>query len=153
MASCARPLEQLPPDDPRAGTLADARDALEAVARRSKGLLHFVRSHRRLTKPLAARIDVAPVQRPVCAHPATAGCRPRRSRHPYDDARRARDPVALVPLRLDYDMEHWALTRPFTVANHIWHNTDVLLVKLTWDGTRGWVKRQASTTAMKVRVR
>lgn len=56
-------LDQLPADDPRAGTLADARDALEAVARRSEGLLHFVRSHRRLTKPLAARIEVAPVQR------------------------------------------------------------------------------------------
>ncbi|MFI4907583.1 MAG: sensor histidine kinase [Steroidobacterales bacterium] len=56
-------LEQLPADDPRAGTLADAREALEAVARRSEGLLHFVRSHRRLTKPLAARIEVMPVQR------------------------------------------------------------------------------------------
>jgi two-component system, NtrC family, nitrogen regulation sensor histidine kinase NtrY len=56
-------LEQLPPDDPRAGTLADARDALEAASRRSEGLLHFVRSHRRLTKPLAARVEVMPVQR------------------------------------------------------------------------------------------
>src|SRR6185437_2626256 len=56
-------LEQLPAEDPRAATLADARDALEAVARRSEGLLHFVRSHRRLTKPLAARMEVAPVQR------------------------------------------------------------------------------------------
>ncbi len=56
-------LEQLPPEDPRAGTLGDAREALEAVTRRSEGLLHFVRSHRRLTKPLAARIEVAPVQR------------------------------------------------------------------------------------------
>jgi two-component system nitrogen regulation sensor histidine kinase NtrY len=36
---------------------------LEAVTRRSEGLLHFVRSHRRLTKPLAARMEVAPVQR------------------------------------------------------------------------------------------
>jgi two-component system, NtrC family, nitrogen regulation sensor histidine kinase NtrY len=56
-------LAQLPADDPRAGTLTDARDALEAVVRRSEGLLHFVRSHRRLTKPLAARIEVVPVQR------------------------------------------------------------------------------------------
>jgi len=56
-------LEQLPPDDPRMGTLTDAREALEAVVRRSEGLLHFVRSHRRLTKPLAARIEVVPVQR------------------------------------------------------------------------------------------
>ena len=56
-------LEQLPAEDPRAPALADARDALEAVCRRSEGLLHFVRSHRRLTKPLAARIEVAPVER------------------------------------------------------------------------------------------
>lgn len=56
-------LEQLPADDPRAGTLADAREALDAVSRRSEGLLHFVRSHRRLTKPLSARMEVAPVQR------------------------------------------------------------------------------------------
>jgi signal transduction histidine kinase len=56
-------LEQLPPDDPRAPALADARDAVEAAARRSEGLLHFVRSHRRLTKPLAARMEVMPVQR------------------------------------------------------------------------------------------
>jgi two-component system, NtrC family, nitrogen regulation sensor histidine kinase NtrY len=56
-------LEQLPADDPRAVQLGDARDALEAVARRSEGLLHFVRSHRRLTKPLAAHMEVTPVQR------------------------------------------------------------------------------------------
>lgn len=56
-------LEQLPADDPRATALTDARDALEAVSRRSEGLLHFVRSHRRLTKPLAAQIEVAPVER------------------------------------------------------------------------------------------
>jgi two-component system, NtrC family, nitrogen regulation sensor histidine kinase NtrY len=56
-------LEQLPADDPRAAALADARDALEAVSRRSEGLLHFVRGHRRLTKPLAARMEVMPVQR------------------------------------------------------------------------------------------
>ncbi|HEY6516662.1 MAG TPA: ATP-binding protein [Steroidobacteraceae bacterium] len=56
-------LGQLPADDPRAAALADARDALEAVSRRSEGLLHFVRSHRRLTKPLAARIEVMPVER------------------------------------------------------------------------------------------
>ncbi|HEU5443235.1 MAG TPA: ATP-binding protein, partial [Steroidobacteraceae bacterium] len=56
-------LEQLPHDDPRTGILTDAREALEAVVRRSEGLLHFVRSHRRLTKPLAARIEVMPVRR------------------------------------------------------------------------------------------
>jgi len=56
-------LQQLPATDPRAASLADARDALEAVSRRSEGLLHFVRGHRRLTKPLAARMEVMPVQR------------------------------------------------------------------------------------------
>ncbi|HUA23624.1 MAG TPA: ATP-binding protein [Steroidobacteraceae bacterium] len=56
-------LAQLPATDPRAASLADARDALEAVSRRSEGLLHFVRGHRRLTKPLAARMEVMPVQR------------------------------------------------------------------------------------------
>ncbi|MGH8319675.1 MAG: sensor histidine kinase [Steroidobacteraceae bacterium] len=56
-------LGQLPADDPRASALSDARDALEAVSRRSEGLLHFVRGHRRLTKPLAARMEVMPVQR------------------------------------------------------------------------------------------
>lgn len=56
-------LQQLPTDDPRAAALADARDALETVSRRSEGLLHFVRSHRRLTKPLAARMELIPVQR------------------------------------------------------------------------------------------
>ena len=56
-------LEQLPADDPRAAVLADARQALDTVARRGEGLLHFVQSHRRLTKPLAAQIEVAPVRR------------------------------------------------------------------------------------------
>lgn len=56
-------LKQLPAEDPRAAALADARDALEAVSRRSEGLLHFVRGHRRLTKPLAARMELMPVQR------------------------------------------------------------------------------------------
>ena len=56
-------LAQLPADDPHSAALADARDALETVSRRSEGLLHFVRSHRRLTKPLAARMELIPVQR------------------------------------------------------------------------------------------
>ncbi len=56
-------LGQLPPDDPRVAPLADAHEALDTVARRSEGLLHFVQSHRRLTKPLAARIEVAPALR------------------------------------------------------------------------------------------
>ena len=56
-------LEQLPADDPRAATLNDARDALETVARRSAGLLHFVQNHRRLTKRLVTRLDLVPMHR------------------------------------------------------------------------------------------
>jgi nitrogen fixation/metabolism regulation signal transduction histidine kinase len=54
---------QLPADDSRAATLADASEALETVARRSEGLLHFVQNHRRLTKRLITQIQVTPVQR------------------------------------------------------------------------------------------
>ncbi len=56
-------LRQLPTGDPRANALADAREALETVARRSEGLLHFVQNHRRLIKPLVTQIQVAPMQR------------------------------------------------------------------------------------------
>ena len=56
-------LGQMPPEDPRTTALMDARDALETVARRSEGLLHFVQNHRRLTKPLVTQVQVAPVQR------------------------------------------------------------------------------------------
>jgi len=56
-------IKQLPPDDPRAAALTDAAEALETVARRSQGLLHFVQNHRRLTKHLATQIEFAPVQR------------------------------------------------------------------------------------------
>jgi two-component system, NtrC family, nitrogen regulation sensor histidine kinase NtrY len=56
-------IEQLPADDPRAVSLSDARDALETVARRSEGLLHFVQNHRRLTKRLTIQMEVTPIQR------------------------------------------------------------------------------------------
>jgi nitrogen fixation/metabolism regulation signal transduction histidine kinase len=56
-------LQQLPADDPRAATLREAHEALEAVARRSEGLLHFVQNHRRLTKRLATQIEVTSVRR------------------------------------------------------------------------------------------
>ncbi len=56
-------LSQTPEGDPRTSALTDARDALETMARRSEGLLHFVQNHRRLTKPLVTQIQVAPVQR------------------------------------------------------------------------------------------
>jgi two-component system, NtrC family, nitrogen regulation sensor histidine kinase NtrY len=50
-------------DGAQAAVLSDAREALETVARRSEGLLHFVEGHRRLLKPLAAQIEVVPVRR------------------------------------------------------------------------------------------
>ena len=50
-------------DDPRTKTLTDALEALETATRRSEGLLHFVSSHRRLTRPLEAQMVVVPVQR------------------------------------------------------------------------------------------
>jgi two-component system nitrogen regulation sensor histidine kinase NtrY len=56
-------LTQMPEGDARASALTDARDALETVARRSEGLLHFVQNHRRLTKPLVSQMQLAPVQR------------------------------------------------------------------------------------------
>ncbi|HWA91109.1 MAG TPA: ATP-binding protein [Rhizomicrobium sp.] len=55
--------DSLPPDAPQAPILADASDALETVARRSEGLLHFVQNHRRLTKRLVTRPEVTPVRR------------------------------------------------------------------------------------------
>jgi two-component system nitrogen regulation sensor histidine kinase NtrY len=56
-------LGQLPADDPRAVTLRDAHEALETVARRSEGLLHFVHNHRRLTRRLDTEIEITPVRR------------------------------------------------------------------------------------------
>jgi signal transduction histidine kinase len=56
-------LSQLPAGDPRASGLSDACEALETVARRSEGLLHFVQNHRRLTKLLVTQIEVMPAQR------------------------------------------------------------------------------------------
>jgi two-component system nitrogen regulation sensor histidine kinase NtrY len=56
-------LSQMPVGDAHTGALTDARDALETVARRSEGLLHFVQNHRRLTKPLVTQMQIAPVQR------------------------------------------------------------------------------------------
>jgi two-component system nitrogen regulation sensor histidine kinase NtrY len=56
-------IQQLPADDPRTVALKDASEALETVARRSQGLLHFVQNHRRLTKHLVTQIEIAPIQR------------------------------------------------------------------------------------------
>jgi len=49
--------ENLPPDDPLAATLGDARTALETVARRSEGLLHFVDTYRHISRRLVARVE------------------------------------------------------------------------------------------------
>lgn len=54
---------QLPPENPQQARLADAQDALETMARRSEGLLHFVQNHRRITKRMVAQVDVVPVRR------------------------------------------------------------------------------------------
>jgi two-component system nitrogen regulation sensor histidine kinase NtrY len=56
-------LSQLPDGDPNKFVLADADDALETMKRRSEGLLHFVQSHRRLTKRIVARRETVPVGR------------------------------------------------------------------------------------------
>jgi two-component system, NtrC family, nitrogen regulation sensor histidine kinase NtrY len=54
---------EVPENAPYAAKLADAQDALDAVARRSEGLLHFVQSYRRLTKNLVPRIEHFPIRR------------------------------------------------------------------------------------------
>jgi nitrogen fixation/metabolism regulation signal transduction histidine kinase len=56
-------LEQLSPKDPHTRSLAVAHEALETASRRSESLLQFVRSHRRLIKPLEAQIQIVRVQR------------------------------------------------------------------------------------------
>jgi nitrogen fixation/metabolism regulation signal transduction histidine kinase len=54
-------LKQLPPGHPGATALVDAREALDTVARRSEGLVHFVRNHHHLTKRLSTRVVTTPV--------------------------------------------------------------------------------------------
>ena len=56
-------LLQLPESDPHKSVLADADDALETMKRRSEGLLHFVQSHRRLTRRIVAKRETVPVRR------------------------------------------------------------------------------------------
>jgi two-component system, NtrC family, nitrogen regulation sensor histidine kinase NtrY len=55
-------LSQLPRNDPQRLKLIDVEEALETMARRSEGLQHFIRNHRRLTKHMIARIDVVPLR-------------------------------------------------------------------------------------------
>jgi two-component system nitrogen regulation sensor histidine kinase NtrY len=56
-------LAQLPVENPEHAKLTDAREALETMARRSEGLLHFVQNHRRITKRMVVKLDVVPVRR------------------------------------------------------------------------------------------
>ena len=56
-------LSKLPPDEAVRPGLEDAAEALETLARRSDGLLHFVQNHRRLTRRFDAQLQIIPVQR------------------------------------------------------------------------------------------
>ena len=56
-------LAHLPPDDPSRAGLDDAVEALDTLARRSDGLLHFVQNHRRLTKRMVAEPAIMPMRR------------------------------------------------------------------------------------------
>jgi nitrogen fixation/metabolism regulation signal transduction histidine kinase len=56
-------LSTLPAEDERHAALADATEALETMARRSEGLLHFVQNHRRITRRMVAKIEIVTVRR------------------------------------------------------------------------------------------
>jgi len=56
-------MAHLPEESPERAKLADAQEALETMARRSEGLLHFVQNHRRITKRMVVKLDVVPVRR------------------------------------------------------------------------------------------
>ena len=53
----------LPAESTPATMLAEASEALETVARRSEGLLHFVQNHRRITRRLVIQPEVTPLRR------------------------------------------------------------------------------------------
>lgn len=53
----AQVAKNLPENDPNRPALADAGEALETLARRSEGLLHFVQNHRRITKRMVAKVE------------------------------------------------------------------------------------------------
>ena len=56
-------LEQLPDEHPARAGLDDAAEALETLARRNDGLLHFVQNHRRLTKRMVTQPTIMPMIR------------------------------------------------------------------------------------------
>jgi two-component system, NtrC family, nitrogen regulation sensor histidine kinase NtrY len=62
-ARVSEALSSLSEDDPRHAPLAEAGEALDTIARRSEGLLHFVQNHRRLTRQMAPKIEIIPVRR------------------------------------------------------------------------------------------
>lgn len=59
----AEVLNGLPIEDERRTALTDVSDALETMARRSEGLLHFLQNHRRLTRRLEAKIEIISLSR------------------------------------------------------------------------------------------
>jgi two-component system, NtrC family, nitrogen regulation sensor histidine kinase NtrY len=59
----AQVAERIPAGDPNQPALADAKEALETLARRSEGLLHFVQNHRRITKHMVAEIGRIRIER------------------------------------------------------------------------------------------
>lgn len=59
----ANVLAEMPANDPRTQQLGDAARALEAVTRRSDGLLRFVQNHRRLTHRLTVNAERLAVRR------------------------------------------------------------------------------------------
>ena len=59
----AQVAEKMPEDDPSRPALTDAGEALETLARRSEGLLHFVQNHRRITKRMVADIERVRIER------------------------------------------------------------------------------------------
>jgi two-component system nitrogen regulation sensor histidine kinase NtrY len=59
----AQVARNLPEGDPNLPALADAGEALETLAKRSEGLLHFVQNHRRITKRMVAKIERVRIER------------------------------------------------------------------------------------------
>jgi nitrogen fixation/metabolism regulation signal transduction histidine kinase len=56
-------LDELPPGDPHAAPLADARTALDTVARRCRALLHFVDTYRHVSRRLVAKQETLRLRR------------------------------------------------------------------------------------------
>jgi len=59
----AQVAKNLPEGDPNLPALTDAGEALETLAKRSEGLLHFVQNHRRITKRVVAKLERVRIER------------------------------------------------------------------------------------------